>query len=182
MNTPSTRIIAITGPESTGKSTLVRELTNLLPNAHSVEEYARLYLEKKGLLVAKNVDEILHMMETQLSMVAQALNNKPGVLFLDTDDVMYKIWIQEVFDVLPNRWHDLHLKFPIDFTLLCMPDLPWQADPLRVNPHDRERLAIRYREELNQLNRPFKAIEGNGQMRLKSACHALEKLGIKFPI
>ena len=52
-----------------------------------------------------------------------------------------------------------------DLWLLCKPDLPWEPDPLRENPDDRERLFERYEELLDQLGKPYAVISGAGELR-----------------
>ena len=58
--------------------------------------------------------------------------------------------------------------------LLCPPDLPWEADPLRENPHDRERLYDLYRRRLMDLGAIYQVISGVGVGRSGAAISAID--------
>lgn len=60
--------------------------------------------------------------------------------------------------------------------LLCKPDLPWQPDPLRENPQDRDRLFEVYQQELILRNFPFIIISGQGNERTDNAIQAIEDI------
>ena len=168
-----TLIIAVTGPESTGKTTLVQALKEALPNAHSVLEYARMKMEQEGQVVAHSTGDVLDMMEGQWKAIQTACQDAPSYLITDTDDVMFWIWLKEVFGEIPERWCTLSQGFEPDFTLVCAPDVTWKYDPLRVNPHDRDRLFLLYELKLQEMNRPFAVVQGLGSQRLQNALHAL---------
>ena len=53
--------------------------------------------------------------------------------------------------------------------LLPRPDLPWIADPLRENPHDRAELHERYRAALVRLGASFVELAGSQGERLTDA-------------
>jgi nicotinamide riboside kinase len=167
-------VISITGPESSGKSSLLQFLRNALPNTRSVEEYARAYLVAAQKTKADDANEVLLMMRQQLDQLNQARGDFDGIIIMDTDDLTFKIWIEEVFGELPELWHQLQKDFRIDFSLLCMPDLPWVFDPMRVNSMDRDRLLVRYEFELAQVQRPFAKIQGMHTLRERSALQAID--------
>lgn len=80
--------IVITGPESTGKSTI----TELLAKHYQtiwVKEYAREYLEK--LNKPYTFDDVLQMAKIQLEKENEAESKKPNTLFLDTDLTVFKV-------------------------------------------------------------------------------------------
>ncbi|MFP6606898.1 MAG: ATPase, partial [Myxococcota bacterium] len=53
--------------------------------------------------------------------------------------------------------------------LLAKPDLPWQPDPLRESPTDRDRLFGVYQTTLDAYGYPFTEIEGEGDARYQLA-------------
>ena len=95
-------------------------------------------------------------------------------LFCDTDMLVCKIWCEEKFgkchnwilDKLESKTYDLHL--------LCNTDIPWEPDPLRENPDDRERLFDLYKKELTDTGYPFAIIDGMGMERLERAITIIE--------
>jgi len=73
-------------------------------------------------------------------------------------------WIEEM--VLNHRY---------DLYLLCDIDLPWEDDPLREHPQQREELFGMYHEELVQLKVIFTIVSGTGEQRMKNAILAVEE-------
>lgn len=85
--------IVITGPESTGKSTLT-ELLAKHYHTYWVKEYAREYLE--NLSSPYTLDDVMKMAKIQLEKEVEQKDNYP--LFLDTDLTVFKVWINEKYN------------------------------------------------------------------------------------
>lgn len=165
--------IVITGPESSGKSTLTRHLgaTFDLPFAL---EYARDHLEEHG--PEYSYEQLCAMARRHLAYQQKHVPPQTPVGLFDTDLINYKIWFEEVFGRCPEsiiagiRNESQHAY------LLCAPDLPWEPDPLRENPNDRQRLFDRHLAEITRLRRPVEIIQGTGQPRQAAAEAALKQL------
>ncbi|MCB0529961.1 MAG: hypothetical protein KDC65_15905, partial [Saprospiraceae bacterium] len=65
---------------------------------------------------------------------------------------------------------------PADLYLLCAPDFPWQPDPLREHPEERNVLFGLYRVLLEGLPARFIILEGPADGRLEMATAAIRKL------
>ena len=175
--------IVIIGPESTGKSTLCEELA---AHYHTewVREYAREYmLTHKG--KDYNYDDLSTIARGQLALedAAAALcggatGTRNGVLFIDTDLYVMKVWSEYVF----GRCETWILKEiaarHYDGYLLCRADLPWADDPLREYPDlaTRERLYHIYKDILINQAVPWAEIGGQAGERLQNAIEAVERL------
>jgi nicotinamide riboside kinase len=164
-----TTLIAVTGPESTGKTSLARFLSGAFPGSHLIPEYAREWLETRPPGYRYTRDDFFHIAQKQHELIHLARRQPEGIFFLDTEHLVLDIWHSEVFGE-----HDVEIRRLLgeerfDLTLLCAPDLQWEFDPLRENPADRERLFGRYEEELNRLGRPYHVIRGVGPGRNTSA-------------
>ncbi len=160
--------IAITGPESTGKTTLAEQLA---AHYHTVfvPEYARFYLEQ--LDRPYTADDVVEMAKGQLKWEAEYATQANKLLFCDTELIVPKIWLKFKYN-LENEWIEIALKAQTyDLYLLCNIDLPWQYDPLREHPnlHDRERLYELYQQELQSLGANFVEIKGDETMRFLQA-------------
>jgi nicotinamide riboside kinase len=59
-------------------------------------------------------------------------------------------------------------------TLLLKPDLPWEPDPLRQNPHDRNYLYQLYENELLKSGISWRSL--GGVNRLKAALQLIEEI------
>jgi len=127
--------ILITGPESSGKTTLASHLAEkfALP---VLEEHARNYLEEKG--AEYNQSTLLNIAQEHSNNFEAA--DKTKLLIMDTYLINIKIWSLEKYSEC-DPWVLNKLKtFKPALVLLCQPDIPWEADPLRENPKDRDRL------------------------------------------
>ncbi|MGB0176596.1 MAG: hypothetical protein ACPF9D_05480, partial [Owenweeksia sp.] len=60
--------------------------------------------------------------------------------------------------------------------LIMFPDLPWQSDPLREHPNDRQYLFDLHLREVAQLGRPYRVIRGSGKRRLENGIKATREL------
>ena len=70
---------------------------------------------------------------------------------------------------------------PHDLYLLCYIDLPWEADPLREDPQDRERLFNLYESELQSRDLNYGIVRGKGSKRLQNAINIVDKFAVNFP-
>jgi nicotinamide riboside kinase len=94
----------------------------------------------------------------------------------DTDILNFKIWSQEKFGRVHPEIERLVSELHYDLRLLCRPDIPWEPDPLRENPSDRDRLFTLWERELQAINAPYVIIEGDRDRRLRKAVDVLEML------
>ena len=165
------RRIAVTGPESTGKSVLTEQLASHFHTSW-VPEYAREYLEKLERPYGEN--DILMIAKGQLEREEIQLAPAVNYLFCDTDLIVVKIWSEVKFNRC-NPWI-LHASetHRYDLYLLCDIDLPWQYDPLREHPYKRQYLYDLYYNELKSRQFPFSVIRGTGPDRLNNALKTID--------
>jgi NadR type nicotinamide-nucleotide adenylyltransferase len=165
--------IAITGPESTGKSWLAENLANVYQTSW-VPEYARQYLEKLERPYTYN--DVLDIARGQMDAEDSALKSADRLLFSDTECLVTKIWCEVKF----NRCHswiiDQIEQRPYDLYLLCDIDLSWQPDPQREHPHRRQYLFDLYYAELTDRKLPFAVIQGIGSARLECAIEIINRV------
>ena len=90
-------------------------------------------------------------------------------MICDTDITVIRIWWEERFGRFPaSLEHAMAARGPRCY-LLARPDLPWQPDPLRENPTDRERLYERYLSLLQDGPFAFRVVSGQGPDRIHCA-------------
>ncbi|MBN1199827.1 MAG: ATP-binding protein [Bacteroidales bacterium] len=166
------RKIAITGPESTGKSVLTKQLADHY-NTVWVPEYAREYIDQLGRPYdERDILEIARGQYKREQDQEEVIRQEPAsreYLFCDTEAIVTKIWSEVKF----NRCNPWILKqvelVEYDLYLLCYIDIPWEFDPQREHPQLREHLFNLYYEELLERKRTFRVVSGLGRDRLENA-------------
>lgn len=163
--------IAITGPESTGKSTLAKQLAQ---HYHTlwVPEFAREYIS--SLNRPYQQEDILTIAKNQLKKENEIASKANHFLFCDTELIVTKIWSEHSFKVC-DEWILANINSHIyNLYLLCNIDLPWQFDPQREHPHLREYFFQLYLNELKSRNFNYTIISGTNQSRFLNAIKAIE--------
>lgn len=165
--------IAITGPESTGKSWLAEHLAAYY-KADWVAEYAREYLN--GITLPYTIHDVERIAAGQHARTEAAALTASAYLFADTEALVCAIWTQFVFGSEPESIRQLVQKQHFDLYLLCDIDLPWEPDPLREHPAGRKILFDLYRNALDQLGWRYAIISGQDNERLNNAVNAINQL------
>jgi nicotinamide riboside kinase len=165
--------IILTGAECSAKSTLTQALGEALNLPYALE-FARFYLEENG----PDYDYALLRKMSRLHCDWQREQVPPAAPLgiFDTDLINYKIWTEEVFGKCPEEVEAGIQEEADHIYLLCAPDLPWEPDPLRENPTDRNRLFELHRKEIERLGRRYEIVRGTGDERLACAEAALKRL------
>jgi len=164
--------IAITGPESTGKTVLAKQLADQYETIW-VPEFSRKYLKKtKGVYREKDLYTILMgQIKAEIKMSSKA--NK--FLFCDTDPLVIWIWSKVKFRQVDEQIEKTLHEHPYDFYLLTSPDLVWKKDELRESEGQLNELFEMYLNKLNELGRSYAVVSGKGPDRLKCAIGVLDK-------
>jgi NadR type nicotinamide-nucleotide adenylyltransferase len=163
--------IAITGPESTGKSTLTMQLAEHFHTVF-VSEYARGYIDRLGRHYVW--DDILVIAQGQIASEQAMIKKAESMLFCDTELIVTKIWSDVKFGKCDPWILDKIRENKYDLFLLCDIDLPWEEDPQREDPHRRQFLFDLYENELSGYGFPFFVISGSGNQRLQNAVKVIE--------
>ncbi len=168
--------VGIIGPESTAKSTLSQQLAKHF-GAGYIPEYARTYIENLAHpYTYQDVENIAQHQIQQLN-TSQSLNlqtSKPSnLLFYDTELIITKVWFLHKYNRCPDFLLEALKQNPIDFYLICAPDLPFIPDPLRENPNLRDYLFEWYLREIQAQNKPYAIVSGINQARIESAIKAV---------
>lgn len=168
--------IAVTGPESSGKSTLAEELANSF-HTNYAPEFAREYLEKTGGKYGPT--DLIEIAKGQLANEKKALAAANKICFFDTDMLVLKIWALYRHGTVPKFIEAAFHESDYDAYLLCKPDISWQPDPFRESPdlEERQKLFTMYKNALTLTQKPFIVISGVGRQRFQTADAFIRKLG-----
>lgn len=164
--------IAITGPESAGKSILTRDLARYF-DTDWIPEYAREFLDSLSRPYTYN--DILSIAKQQNLNIDKAIKSSSRrLIFCDTELTVIKIWCEYKYGQCHPWIIKKHKEQMFDLYLLTDIDLPWQPDPLREHPDKREELFGLYKKELVNQKWPFEIVHGTGHTRLQNAIRIIE--------
>jgi nicotinamide riboside kinase len=160
--------VVLTGPESTGKTSLAEQLAKHF-QAPLIAEIARAYLQDRSGYLPTDLLQI-----ATLQRAAEGAAEDADVAIMDTDLQVVTIWWQEKYGAAPRSLTHAYRTQRERHYLLCAPDLEWAPDPLREAPEDRERLFELYQADLDARDLPYSIVEGLGDARLTAAVRAIE--------
>lgn len=162
--------IAITGPESSGKTTLARDLAEVF-SAEYIEEFSRVFLtEKDGDYNELDLDQIAKGQYDSIDACTAPIQ------ICDSDFVVLKIWSNYKYKKVSTLISEYCDKNLFDLHILCTPDVPWEEDELRENQHNRDELFELYQLELENLNKGFIIVDGSHDQRMKKSVGAIASL------
>ncbi|MGE7391383.1 AAA family ATPase [Streptomyces sp. NPDC004126] len=191
-----TRRIVVLGAESTGTTTLSRELAahyrrrgGVWAKTGWVAEYGRQYSEEK-LAAARAVDpaaswEDMTFTSREFPVIARrqdeaeerAARLGSPVLFCDTDSFATGIWHERYLGGRNAEVERIAARRPRDLYLLTDHEgVPFEDDGLRDGPELRPWMTARFRRQLTRTGRRFLTVGGDRRTRLDAAVAAVDGL------
>jgi NadR type nicotinamide-nucleotide adenylyltransferase len=167
--------VAITGPESCGKTSLSEDLARHYKTTFVPEFSRHFLLERHGKYSYEDLEEIA---EGQLHSIAVA--QPDFILLVDTEMLVMTIWSQVVFGKVSPFITNALKQQHFDLYILCDTDIPWVYDPLRENEYDRDDLFQRYYKKMRELKLNFIIVKGTAEERLKQAIQAIDQLSLQL--
>lgn len=167
--------IALFGPESTGKTTLAKQLAEHFQTTW-VPEFARDYLEEKLEKTGEacDLDDMMPIAAGQIRLENEALPNANKYLFCDTCLLVTKVYSETYYDYCEPALSKAAKKHQYDLFFLTNIDMPWEKDKLRDSPEYREEAFRIFRQSLIDLNKPYITLSGDVETRLKKAIRIVE--------
>lgn len=162
--------IVLTGPESSGKTTMAKLLAEHY-KTEWVEEYGReYYVVKEGKLVLEDISEIG---KGQVKLEDEVAKKANKFLFCDTDLIVTQIWSEIYFKQCPQDIIEMNKLRKYDMFLLMDIDISWEDDGTREFPELRHWHFNRLKEELEKRKLNYKIIKGSGQDRIDSCIETI---------
>lgn len=155
------RRIILTGPESTGKTTLAQSLALEL-ELPLVNEFAREYLSEN---INYSYDDLAKIAKGQLESEAEAFEQNSTII-CDTDLITIAIWSLFKYKKCEQWILDACQPKLTDIYFLCGIDVPWEIDPLRENPSERLELYELHKNMLKKFGCNFFETTGTNADRL----------------
>jgi NadR type nicotinamide-nucleotide adenylyltransferase len=170
--------VVLFGPESTGKTTLSKQLARHY-NSVWVREYAREYLQDKWNDERKTCEakDLLPIAKGQMKLENESAQKTNSVLICDTDLLETKVYSEAYYsgtcDPILEKYA---IENSYDLYLLTYIDTPWEADDLRDKPTERERMFNAFEEALIKYKKPYVLLKGGKVERLKKAVKHIDEL------
>lgn len=170
--------VVLFGPESTGKTTLSRQLARHY-NSVWVPEYAREYLQNKWNHERKTCEpnDLLPIAIGQIALENKLAQQTDSVLFCDTDLLETKVYSEAYYKGTCDPILETYaLKNSYALYFLTYIDTPWEADDLRDKPNERERMFNAFETALKTHNKPYVLLKGTIKERMQLAIKHVDKL------
>jgi len=167
------KTVCVFGPESTGKSTLNRDLASTFETI-GVPEYARTYLEERGAELTES--DLLPIARGQVASQRALAPHANRILVTDTDALLTTVWADFLHGRCDPQVQELAKSHRADLYLLTKPDVPWVPDPVRYLPENRGDFFERCRDALDRIGAPYVIIEGTWEQRKSKAIQAVNRL------
>ncbi|MBT3738665.1 MAG: ATP-binding protein, partial [Candidatus Marinimicrobia bacterium] len=166
------------GPESSGKTTLSRELASYY-NTHWVEEYAREYLQNKWDQEKKicELEDIIPISNGQIKLENEFSKKTKNLLICDTDLLETKVYSETYYNGFCDPILEKYaIENKYDLYILTDIDISWVKDDLRDRPNNREEMFNAFKQALITHNKPYILVSGNLNNRMKIATKEIDKL------
>ncbi|WP_299057782.1 ATP-binding protein [uncultured Polaribacter sp.] len=170
--------VVLFGPESTGKTTLSKQLARHY-NTVWAPEFAREYLQKKWNNERKTceADDLLPIAVGQMKLENKLAKKADKVLICDTDLLETKVYSEEYYGgFVDSHLNEAANKNTYDLYLLTYIDTPWEEDDLRDRPELRLEMFTAFENALKKHNKNYILLKGNKETRLQNAVNAIDKL------
>ena len=180
----SALVIALLGAESTGKTTLARELARRLAEdtglrVACVPEHLRTWCDEHGRTPRQDEQASIARAQDDAIEAAAAAHD---IVVADTTSVMVAIYSRFIFgddSLIPSAVDFMRAR--VASTLVTAIDLPWRADNMRDGPHVREPVMTLLRSVLVDHGLPWSIVGGKGPARLEAALDAVAPLVRTLP-
>ncbi|WP_438972860.1 AAA family ATPase [Polaribacter sp.] len=169
--------IVLFGPESTGKTTLSKQLARHY-NTVWAPEYAREYLQKKWNNHRKTCEakDLIPIAIGQMKLENKLAKKADRILICDTDLLETKVYSEEFYGFVDQDLNEAAKINNYDLYLLTYIDTPWEEDDLRDRPKQRLKMFTAFEEALQKNNKPYLLLKGNKEDRFKKAAETINTI------
>lgn len=173
--------VCVVGAESTGKSTLVTELTQR-HRTNGVGEFGRDYTIAK-----KNAGTNDHWTTAdflEIALEQQRLEDDAAVgagplFFCDTDAMTTALWHERYQGFASPGVNRIGRLRTYDLFVLCDIDIPWERDEIRLGADTRTAMHERFLVELTTHRRePWVLVSGSVEQRVAQVEAEIDRLGL----
>jgi NadR type nicotinamide-nucleotide adenylyltransferase len=170
--------VVLFGPESTGKTTLSKQLARHY-NTVWTPEFAREYLQKKWNNERKTceVSDLVPIAIGQMRLENKLAKRADKLLICDTDLLETKVYSEEYYGgFVDEKLNKASEENNYDLYLLTYVDTPWEEDDLRDRPGLRLEMFTAFENALKKNQKNYILLKGDKETRLKVATAAIDEI------
>lgn len=165
------KLICFYGPESTGKSTMAKQMAARY-NTEYVPEVAREIVSSNDF----TLDDIVRIAKAQNERVKEKMKTANKLLFCDTDLITTQIYCRHYLKTVPAILYELEKEIKYDQYFLFDIDVPWVADGLRDLGSNRMEMFQTFEMELSNRRICYQLVTGTWGDREKAITNRLDML------
>ena len=170
--------VVLFGPESSGKTTLSKQLARHYSTVWA-PEFARDYLQKKWNNERKTCEnsDLLPIAIGQMKLENNLAKKADKVLICDTDLLETKVYSEEYYGGFVDE--DLEEAATVNtynLYLLTYIDTPWEEDDLRDRPELRLEMFNAFENALKKYNRSYILLKGDKKTRFEAAVNKIDEI------
>ena len=171
--------VCVVGAESTGKTTLVRAMSEG-HGTKGVGEYGRDYtIAKKdaGTNDHWTTEDFVRIAEEQQRLEDEAAIGAGPLFFCDTDAMTTALWHERYQGSSSKVVDRLGRMRTYDLFVLCDTDIPWERDAIRLGADTRSVMHRRFIDVLSiQRREPWILVSGSVEQRMKAVDEEIRRL------
>lgn len=165
------RKICFYGPESTGKSTLARQMAQHY-HTEFVPEVSREIITSNDFTVQDII--VIGKAQTERVLAKERIANR--LLFCDTDLITTQIYSRHYLGVIPQVLYELEAMVKYDQYFLFDTDVPWVSDGLRDLGERRKEMYEVFKGELDKRKIPYIIVGGTYAEREVAVRTAIDQM------
>jgi HTH-type transcriptional regulator, transcriptional repressor of NAD biosynthesis genes len=172
------RRVCVLGAESTGTTTLARDLAEHYGCAW-VPEYGRTFCEQRmaqAPTIDWRTDDFVHIARRQQAEEEAAARRGGRLLVCDTDALATSIWHERYLGTTSAQVARLAAARSYALYVLTGDDIPFVQDGTRDGEHIRGWMTERFRRALAARREPWIEVHGSRDERLAAACARIDHL------
>lgn len=165
------KLFCFYGPESTGKSTIIRHFASLYQTIF-VPEVAREIVASNDF----NREDIITIGREQTARIFQLIKKANRILLCDTDLITTEIYSRHYLKVVPPILYQLEEMVQYDHYFLFDIDVPWVPDGMRDLKDTRKEMFEVFKSELQRRSISYTLVNGDWETRERIIREKIDQL------
>jgi HTH-type transcriptional repressor of NAD biosynthesis genes len=175
------RRVCVIGAESTGTTTLARDLAKYYKTVW-VPEYGRIYSEGKlfgGKEALWRSEEFTFIAKEQADLEDKLAESSNGLVICDTDPFATSVWHERYMNNNSDEVETVASHRTYDIYIVTGDEIPFVQDGTRDGENVRHSMHQKFIEKLEKSHRRFVVVTGNPSQRLHQSIQAIDQILVR---